>query len=90
MSGDSQKTSERTMISLRLPPRLYAAVKEDVELVGDFPSVSAWIQQAMREFYSSRASLRESRRERCSRPNLLPSSARSAPLHKYKLYVKHY
>jgi Arc/MetJ-type ribon-helix-helix transcriptional regulator len=84
MSGSTQnasekKVNERTMITLRLPLRLYNDVKEDVDLVGDFGSISAWIQQAMREFYASRTELRNSRRERCSRPNLLPPSSHLVP-----------
>lgn len=78
-NADEKKVNERTMITLRLPMRLYADVKEDVELVGDFGSVSAWIQQAIREFYASRTELRNRRRERCSRPNLLPSSSHLVP-----------
>lgn len=53
--------SESYLLTMRVPVKLREKIVEDIELEGDFTSISQWMQAAAREFLESRENKRSLR-----------------------------
>lgn len=54
-----KKPNENQVLSIRLPLGLKKQIIEDMQTIGDFATMTSWLQAAAREFLASRKDERE-------------------------------